>query len=353
MMKNLAVMALAGVWAFSVSAATTQECRPLIQSYSFMLDVSGSMMLPMDEQTDQKRIDLSKQFIRRLAEHAEVMHAQKNLLTLAPYTEFFMQSDSQDTSRTFEDAVQELQVLETVGRPTWLGQRAVDRLTTATQNRQTVILITDGDIGQRSDKAPNPTEVFARFKQNGNRLFVVSLAESEREREQLQRIFPEGTPLVRLRDLMSDEAAFDRFVHQAFPQICRIELSNIVFDFDRSEVTVTSQKHLNKVADLVRVRYQEAQQADLPFKLLIQGWTDHTGSHEYNMKLSKRRSQATKQYLVKQGLPESIFADVGLGKSFKYTNSTKQGRHMNRRAEIIFQTDGQLMDDIGIVDAQE
>lgn len=353
MLKQLAMVALASACALNASAANTLECHPLIKNYSFMLDVSGSMMLPLDEQTDQKRIDLSKQFIRRLVEHVEVQHAQKNLLTLAPYTEFFVQEDSQDTSRTFEDAVQELQVLETVGRPTWLGQRAVDRLTASTKDRQTVILITDGDIGQRADNAPNPKDVFAKFKQNGNRLFVISLAESEQEREQLQRIFPENTPIARLRDLMDDQVAFDRFVNQAFPQICRIELSNIVFDFDRSEITVTSQKHLNEVANLVRDRYQKAQRADLPFKLLIQGWTDHTGSHEYNMKLSKRRSQATKQYLVKQGLPESIFTDVGLGKSFKYTNSTKQGRHMNRRAEIIFQTDGQLMDDIGIIDAKE
>lgn len=353
MIKKLVLMALASLWAFNASAANTQECRPLIQSYSFMLDVSGSMMLPLDEHTNQKRIDLSKQFIRRLAEHTEVMHAKKDLLTLAPYTEFFMQQDSHDPQRTFEDAVQELQILETIGRPTWLGQRAVDRLTKITQDRQTIILITDGDIGQRSDKAPNPKEVFARFKQNGNRLFVVSLAESEQAQEQLLRIFPENTPVARLRELMDDEVAFDRFVHQAFPQVCRIELSNIVFDFDRSEITAISQKHLNKVADLVRDRYQEAQRADLPFKLLIQGWTDHTGSYEYNMKLSKRRSHATKQYLVKRGLPESIFADIGLGKSFKYTNSTKQGRHMNRRAEIIFQSDGQLMDDIGVIDAQE
>jgi len=68
----------------------------------------------------------------------------------------------------------------------------------------------------------------------------------------------------------------------------------------------------------------------------IAGHTDSIGSDAYNMKLSERRAEAVKRYLVEQGIDASRLDVRGYGESHPIAdNKTKQGRAQNRRAEII------------------
>lgn len=68
-------------------------------------------------------------------------------------------------------------------------------------------------------------------------------------------------------------------------------------------------------------------------KLLIQGHTDNVGSVETNMKVSKARADAVKNYLVKkEGLEASRISSEGFGSKYPIaTNSTPEGRADNRR----------------------
>ena len=68
----------------------------------------------------------------------------------------------------------------------------------------------------------------------------------------------------------------------------------------------------------------------------LEGWTDSIGTDAYNKGLSQRRADAVKNYLIKQGIPAQNLLAVGMGKSFKYDNSTAEGRYLNRRVELIF-----------------
>ena len=61
-----------------------------------------------------------------------------------------------------------------------------------------------------------------------------------------------------------------------------------------------------------------------------------TVSDSYNKKLSARRAQAVKNYLIQNGVDADRIMVRGEGKSFKYNNQTPEGRYANRRAEIIF-----------------
>jgi len=68
----------------------------------------------------------------------------------------------------------------------------------------------------------------------------------------------------------------------------------------------------------------------------VAGHTDSIGSEAYNMKLSERRAEAVKRYLVDQGIDASRLDARGYGESRPIAdNKTKQGRAQNRRAEII------------------
>ncbi|HTP31453.1 MAG TPA: OmpA family protein [Candidatus Acidoferrales bacterium] len=70
--------------------------------------------------------------------------------------------------------------------------------------------------------------------------------------------------------------------------------------------------------------------------LRIEGYTDSTGSDEFNQKLSEQRAATTRDYLVQQGLAVTNISAVGFGKANPVAdNSTAAGRQQNRRVEIV------------------
>jgi OOP family OmpA-OmpF porin len=68
------------------------------------------------------------------------------------------------------------------------------------------------------------------------------------------------------------------------------------------------------------------------------GHTDSVGSVDYNQKLSERRAQAVKAYLVSKGVDPAMISTSGkAGSEPVASNETSAGRAGNRRTEIEFQ----------------
>jgi len=67
----------------------------------------------------------------------------------------------------------------------------------------------------------------------------------------------------------------------------------------------------------------------------VEGHTDSIGSDQYNQKLSERRANAVRQYLIEKGIASSRIRVVGYGEHKPVAdNKTKEGRAINRRAEF-------------------
>jgi OOP family OmpA-OmpF porin len=70
-------------------------------------------------------------------------------------------------------------------------------------------------------------------------------------------------------------------------------------------------------------------------KFHIEGHTDSTGSDSLNMRLSKERANAVRDYLIKKGFPAGNLTAEGYGETRPVdTNKTRAGRALNRRVEI-------------------
>jgi outer membrane protein OmpA-like peptidoglycan-associated protein len=84
---------------------------------------------------------------------------------------------------------------------------------------------------------------------------------------------------------------------------------------------------LNQVADSLA--------ANPAMKAEIGGHTDNTGNDKHNQKLSEKRAQAVKAYLVKRGIAGDRLTAKVYGKSQPVdTNETPEGRELNRRVEL-------------------
>jgi outer membrane protein OmpA-like peptidoglycan-associated protein len=107
------------------------------------------------------------------------------------------------------------------------------------------------------------------------------------------------------------------------------ELEGIFFDFDKSTLTRESESALLAV--------QKVLNNDPTLRLEIQGHTDNIGSAEYNRKLSQRRAQAVKNYVVKHfGIAPDRLSARGYGASMPAAdNNTEVGRAYNRRVVLI------------------
>ena len=99
------------------------------------------------------------------------------------------------------------------------------------------------------------------------------------------------------------------------------------FDFDKSVLKPEGKAKLDDLAGKVKGINLEV--------IIAVGHTDSVGTDAYNQKLSIRRSEAVKAYLVSQGIEKSRVYTEGKGELQPVAdNKTAEGRSKNRRVEI-------------------
>ncbi|MBP5616583.1 MAG: OmpA family protein [Elusimicrobiaceae bacterium] len=70
-------------------------------------------------------------------------------------------------------------------------------------------------------------------------------------------------------------------------------------------------------------------------RIVVQGFTDSTGTDEFNQTLSEQRAQAVYNYLLANGLKTLSITYVGYGKAYPVaSNDTEEGRAKNRRVVL-------------------
>ena len=103
--------------------------------------------------------------------------------------------------------------------------------------------------------------------------------------------------------------------------------SGILFDFDKSNLRPVSETNLAKLAKILN-KYPDT-------NILIEGHTDDTGTDDYNLALSKDRSQSVASYLATVEVQSARFSITGYGETQPIvTNDTTEGRQKNRRVDI-------------------
>jgi len=99
------------------------------------------------------------------------------------------------------------------------------------------------------------------------------------------------------------------------------------FDFDRAVLKPEGRAKLDDLVEKVRGINLEV--------IIAVGHTDSIGTVEYNQRLSVRRAEAVRAYLVSRGIESNRIYTEGKGETQPVAdNRTREGRAKNRRVEI-------------------
>ena len=102
----------------------------------------------------------------------------------------------------------------------------------------------------------------------------------------------------------------------------------MIFQTGKAVLLPAAREKLSKIAGLIL--------AHPGLKLESEGYTDSTGSDEVNLRLSEKRAQAARDFLVAQGVSPSAIVHRGMGKASPIdSNDSAAGRQNNRRVELV------------------
>jgi len=105
--------------------------------------------------------------------------------------------------------------------------------------------------------------------------------------------------------------------------------SDLLFSTNSSYLTESAKQELSKLSKVLLGDKSKA-------KIRVDGHTDATGTAEYNLWLSEKRSVSVQKFLIDSGVSESRITTKGLGQTKPIAdNKTTDGRKKNRRVEVV------------------
>jgi len=104
--------------------------------------------------------------------------------------------------------------------------------------------------------------------------------------------------------------------------------SDVLFSIDSAILAPDSRDTLAEVAVVLNDFAKTA--------VVVEGFTDSTGSEEHNQALSERRAKAVSSYFVDSGVNADRMTAIGFGEDHPVAdNATEAGRRQNRRVAIL------------------
>lgn len=112
-----------------------------------------------------------------------------------------------------------------------------------------------------------------------------------------------------------------------------VTIGDVLFGTDRAELTPAGMANVQKLA--------EAMKQNPDRTVMVEGFTDSTGTSAHNKDLSERRAASVATALTSLGVPREHVAMRGYGEAFPVaSNDTASNRQLNRRVEIVLSNEG-------------
>ena len=132
----------------------------------------------------------------------------------------------------------------------------------------------------------------------------------------------------RIREL---EQALGQYKAEETSRGTILVINDLLFDTGGASLKPQSQRRLEPLVQYLQGNPQR--------EIIIEGHTDSLGEAESNKRLSLKRADAVKEFLVLRGIDSARIESRGFGEEVPVaTNMTNAGRSLNRRVEIVIKT---------------
>jgi OOP family OmpA-OmpF porin len=348
----------------ATGAAAAEKFVPKVDNFFILVDRSGSM----DEKypgTKLRKISLAKSILERMNTMIPEL-GYKGGLNLAASTKQIQALETYAAASYGASIAKVPTLIGSDPTPLGVGLKALEPALQAATGRNAVIILSDGqeNLGEGSLKVAK-----ALSEKYGVCFHTISFADTVNGD---QKLLDDITALKSCgvgaaASQLADDAALKKFVKDVFydvagapadpcaldddgdgvgnckdqcpgtakdlavdangcpiPVVMKIKVN---FDFDKSDIKAQYHQELADFAAFMK------QYPGTPVE--ISGHTDSKGTDEYNQKLSQRRANSVREYLVKKlGMDAKLLTAIGYGESKPVaTNDTDEGRAENRRIE--------------------
>ncbi|KFE44961.1 OmpA family protein [Pseudomonas syringae] len=113
-----------------------------------------------------------------------------------------------------------------------------------------------------------------------------------------------------------------------------VTFGDVLFDLNKAELKSSGLTNVSQLAKFL--------QDNPDRKVIVEGYTDSSGSASYNQSLSERRAGSVRNALVQMGVDPARIVAQGYGKEYPVADNTSaSGRAQNRRVEVTISNDNQ------------
>jgi outer membrane protein OmpA-like peptidoglycan-associated protein len=187
----------------------------------------------------------------------------------------------------------------------------------------------------RAEAEAKAAQEAAVAKQKADATAAEAAAEAQRQQEEANaKIAAEAAQRQKLEQEKAQLRArlleqFNRVLPTTdTPRGLVVNMGDVLFATGKADLNQDAKIALAKLSGIV-LNYPS-------LKLAIAGYTDSTGSADFNQTLSEKRANAVMAYLMGQGLSDASMTAQGYGPNDPVAdNNTAAGRQKNRRVEIV------------------
>jgi OOP family OmpA-OmpF porin len=330
-----------------------EEVVKVTDNFIVLFDASGSMQ-DQYGYTGQKKIELAKQIFEGRVARLPDLDWNAGLYLYTPWKSFYeMRPFSKEA---FINALDELAAYQPSpsykNQPTPLGDaiKNLDPILAQVSGSTAVFIFSDGQYTLSQPKVwpvPAAREIASKYDVC---FYIISSAQTPKSEKLVNDIAsvntcsrvatfdavlsrPEYTiaALYMVRDMAIIET-------ELISKVVGVELDNILFDFNSSDIRQEYHDGLNGLAKFL--------ESNPEAYVVIEGFTDSTGDPKYNLDLSRRRAESVKNFLMQteifsageaniDAIAEQRLVTVWYGKDLPVaSNDTAEGRQMNRRVRL-------------------
>jgi OOP family OmpA-OmpF porin len=323
---------------FVEKVVVDEDFIKLADNFIVLFDASNSMKRQYKKDAPGSRYELAKNILKEKVVKLPDLGYNAGLYLYTPYTE--LEPMAPLDKNGWAQAVDSMPA-EPKG-PTFLAQglRKIEPVLQGASGKTVVFIFSDGEYTQ-FEGLKEPEDYTQEFANKYNVCFyIIGAPQNNLAQKRLvdmskanacSRVIPFSdfieNPEYTTGALYTVKAT-ERIETISEKKVVGLQIDSVQFDFDKSSIRSEYKDEIDALGSFL--------QKNPAAYVLLEGYTDSTGDEEYNLGLSLRRAESVASYLMDTYMitNERIVVNYYGQANPVASNTTSEGRAMNRRVEV-------------------